>query len=81
MITAPPSNLAGDMDQTDTVPFAIDACRQDRGRRAEHEGNVAIPYAVDFRLHFSLLRQVWPIGDHGHYAVLANADEDMSSCN
>jgi transposase len=58
-----------------SVPIAT---RRQYGRWcAERERRIAVARRLDFLLDISLRGQVRPIRNHGHDAVLANADEDV----
>src|SRR5262245_12540971 len=56
---------------------AIAAGRHDRGRRAERKCDITVASLPNLLDHFRLFRDVRPVRDYGHHAVLANADEDM----
>src|SRR5690349_13319016 len=56
---------------------SITRSRHDGGRCAQHKTDVAVPSVVHSLLHLGLLGEVRPVRDHGHHAVLPDADQDV----
>src|SRR5690348_15546613 len=57
---------------------SVAAGRQDRRWCTQREAHVAVLRLSDFPLHVGLLGHVRPIRNHGHHALGANANEDVS---